>query len=97
MDHGHFGGIGGILETLSGRMIAMVEQVITVVVESLISLAAATVTAYVIPWIQRHVRSEKIQQAMTIGGVVVNAVEQSAVSGLISLPKKDEAVKRLRE
>ena len=59
-------------------------------------LAVIFVTGYVIPWLKRHIKSRKLNQLLTIGGIVVQAVEQEAKAGLLTIPKKQAAIESMK-
>lgn len=53
------------------------------------------VTGYAIPWLKRHIKPRKLDQLLTIGEIVVKAVEQESGAGLINIPKKQAAISRI--
>ncbi|MCL6634006.1 MAG: phage holin family protein [Alicyclobacillus herbarius] len=78
----------------------MVDQVVSAVVNALIgvlSIALSAGAVYAARWLRSHVRSETLGRLFEVGDVIVNAVEQAAAAGLITVPKKDAAVQRLRD
>lgn len=71
---------------------------ITPIIEAVISLAIALITAYLIPYIKSKHDSEKINKILSTVDILVSAAEQIGVNvGLTGEAKKEYVVKRLAE
>ena len=71
-------------------------QNVDTIVKTVTWLAVIFVTGYAIPWLKRHIKSRKLDQLLTIGNIVVSAVEQEAKVRLITIPKKQAAIARMQ-
>ncbi|WP_067936410.1 phage holin, LLH family [Alicyclobacillus kakegawensis] len=75
----------------------MADQLVVNALIGVLSMALTAGAAYAARWLRSHVRSETLGRLLEVGEVIVNAVEQAAAAGILTVPKKDAAVQRLRD
>ena len=61
---------------------------ITEIVQALLALLAAIITAYVIPWIRKKIGNEKLEQLRSWCTIAVQAAEQLKSTGIITDKKQ---------
>ncbi|MDI3298391.1 MAG: phage holin, LLH family [Bacillota bacterium] len=63
---------------------------------AVISLAAAIVSAYVIPLVKARFTEQQLGNLRALASIAVQATEAAAAAGLVHLPKKEDAATRLK-
>ena len=67
------------------------------VIQAVVALIVALVSAFVIPWLKEKLGKEKLKTIMQWVDIAVQAAEQMANAGLINMPKKEYVISFLQE